>query len=72
MEKKFAISQFADDKDLFNSSCTETNKALSYVEKFGKVSGLGLNFSKTEGLTLGPDNFSRETMETFHGKQMSL
>ena len=55
IEKKFSISRFADDIDLFISSCTETNKALSYVEKFGKVSGLGLNFSKTEGLKLGPD-----------------
>lgn len=47
--------QHADDAMLFVSRPDEVHPALNTVKDFGKVSGLSLNISKTEGIWLGKD-----------------
>ncbi|PJE77613.1 hypothetical protein CI610_03460 [invertebrate metagenome] len=50
--RNMKISQLADDTTLF-MRYRDIRRVLSIVEQFGKVSGLQLNKSKTEGLYLG-------------------
>ena len=56
------IKQFADDTTLFIKKLEKLGLALSIVDDFGKVSGLGLNREKTEGILLGdPDTIPDES-----------
>ena len=48
------ISQYADDSTIILASPDEINETLATVNRFGEISGLKLNLSKTTGLGIGP------------------
>ena len=61
-EVDLRIKQFADDTTLFIKKVDQIGLALSIVDDFSKVSGLGLNRDKTEGILLGdPEIFPAES-----------
>ena len=55
------ISQFADDTQLFNNGDVMSfEKSIQVINKFGKVSGLFLNNTKTQAIWLGSKKHSKE------------
>ena len=60
------ISQLADDTTLFLKSKQDISKALNMIEKFGSLSGLKLNRSKTEGIWLGKQKHCKEKYENIN------
>ena len=60
-QKELKISQFADDTTLLNSDRNSVSRALNVLDKFGNLSGLRLNSSKTKALWLGPWRHCKET-----------
>ena len=51
--KKFKISQLADDTTLFLKNIDSLKEALNILDEFHRISGLKLNKKKTEILQLG-------------------
>ena len=56
--KEIRITQYADDTCLFLKNLNQIQNSLDIIKSFSSVSGLTLNITKTEGLTLGtlPNN----------------
>ena len=50
---KIKISQYADDTTLFLNNVNSLEEALKLLDKYGKISGLKINPSKTEAMWLG-------------------
>ncbi len=52
VDKQILISQLADDTTLFLQDANQVPLALNYIQKFSKASGLFLNLSKCEWMSI--------------------
>ena len=64
-DTEFKISQFADDTSIFLDSLNDTlYNTLYELERFAKISGLKINFDKTQVVWIGSIKHSSETIKT--------
>ena len=62
---EFKISQYADDTSIFLDRSTESlNQTLLELEFFANISGLKINFDKTQVVWIGSKNFSTSAIKT--------
>ena len=62
---EFKISQYADDTSLFLDGSTESlNQTLWELECFANISGLKINFDKTQVVWIGSKKFSTSAIKT--------
>ena len=67
---EFKISQYADDTSIFlDGSSDALNCTLIELDKFANVSGLMINFDKTQIVWIGSKKHNQNQMETCLGKQ---
>ena len=53
-DTEYKISQYADDTSMFLDGSSESlNNTLCELEKFANISGLKINFDKTQGVWIG-------------------
>jgi hypothetical protein len=64
-EEELCIAQYADDNTLFCSNEESITGALMLVDEFLQISGLYLNWNKTEGIYIGNWKFRRKTIGNF-------
>ena len=63
--KEFKISQFADDTTvILDGSDDSLTHTLQEVEKFSKISGLKINYDKTQIVWIGSKKHSSDTIKT--------
>ena len=63
--KEFKISQFADDTTIIlDGSDDSLNHTLEELEKFSKISGLKINYDKTQIVWIGSKKYSSDTIKT--------
>ena len=63
--KEFKISQFADDTTvILDGSDDSLNHTLEELEKFSKISGLKINYDKTQIVWIGSKKYSSDTIKT--------
>ena len=63
--KEFKISQFADDATvILDGSDDSLNHTLEELEKFSKISGLKINYDKTQIVWIGSKKYSSDTIKT--------
>ena len=63
--KEFKISQFADDTTVILDGSDDTlNHTLEELEKFSKISGLKINYDKTQIVWIGSKKYSSDTIKT--------
>ena len=59
------MSQFADDTSIFLDGFYDSlNNALYKLEIFAKISGLKINFDKTQVIWMGSKKYSTEAIKT--------
>ena len=64
-DTEFKVSQFADDTSIFlNGSYDSLSNTLYELEIFTKISGLKINFDKTQVIWIGPKKYSTEAIKT--------
>ena len=64
-ETEFKISQYADDTSIFlDGSSGALNCTLTELDKFANVSGLKINFDKTQVVWTGSKKHSTSTIKT--------
>ena len=64
-DTEFKISQFADDTSMFlDGSSDSLNTTLHELERFARISGLKINFDKTQVVWIGFKKYSSETIKT--------
>ena len=62
---EFKISQYADDTTMFLDGSTESlNQTLWELECFANISGLKINFDKTQVVWIGSKKFSTSAIKT--------
>ena len=65
VDKELCISQYADDNTLFCSDEESVNIALGFIDIFSILSGLYLNWNKTEGIWIGNWKYKRKKIGRF-------
>ena len=66
-ETEFKISQFADDTSVFlDGSDASMNETLIELAWFANVSGLNVNFEKTQVIWIGKNKYSSNFIKTKH------
>ena len=64
-DTEFKVTQFADDTTLFLDSSKESlNSTLEELEKFAEISGLKINFDKTQLVWIGSKKYCSDTIKT--------
>lgn len=64
-DTEFKISQFADDTSIFLDGSSESlNTTLYELDRFARISGLKINFDKTQVVWIGFKKYSSETIKT--------
>ena len=64
-DTEFKVTQFADDTTIFLDGSKESfNSTLEELEKFAKISGLKINFDKTQLVWIGSKKYSSDTIKT--------
>ena len=64
-DTEFKVTQFADDTMIFLDGSKESlNSTLEESEKFAKISGLKINFDKTQLVWIGSKKYSSDTIKT--------
>ena len=62
---EFKISQFADDTSIFlDGSAESLNNTLEELDKFANVSGLKINYDKTQLVWIGSKKYSTDSIKT--------
>ena len=64
-DTEYKISQYADDTSMFLDGSSESlNNTLSELEKFANISGLKINFDKTQVVWIGSKKYSTSAIKT--------
>ena len=64
-DTEYKISQYADDTSMFLDGSSESlNNTLSELEKTANISGLKINFDKTQVVWIGSKKFSTNAIKT--------
>lgn len=64
-DTEFKISQFADDTSIFLDGSSESlNHTLEELDRFAKISGLKINYDKTQLVWIGSKKYSTDTIKT--------
>ena len=72
-EKEVKLSQFADDTSLIlDGSEKSLSAAMLDITKFGNLSGLKMNFSKTQVIWIGSKKYSNDRLCPEHNLQWGL
>ena len=63
-DTEFKISQFADDTSVFLDGSDESlNNTLEELDKFAKISGLKINYDKTQLVWIGSKNIAQTQLK---------
>ena len=62
---EFRISQYADDTSIIlDGSESSLNQTISELERFSRISGLHINFEKTQLVWIGSEKYSTNSIKT--------
>ena len=62
---EFRISQYADDTSIIlDGSESSLNQTISELERFSRISGLHVNFEKTQFVWIGSEKYSTNSINT--------
>ena len=62
---EFRISQYADDTSIIlDGSEDSLNQTISDLERFSRISGLHVNFEKTQLVWIGSEKYSTNSIKT--------
>ena len=62
---EFRISQYADDTSIIlDGSESSLNQTISELERFSRISGLHVNFEKTQLVWVGSEKYSTNSIKT--------
>ena len=64
-ETEFKVSQFADDTSVFlDGSDNSLNETLNELSWYANISGLNVNFEKTQVIWIGKNKYSSKSIKT--------